>query len=171
MWASTAVNAPCMAEVNFKDRNTRWCEYISIGLVTDLTRAKFYAPHLNFLQGHRRVVQQIPRSVHLAELAASNLLLNLEVSQWIMAHIWLQRFLEETGKIQLVTIHAWYQSMNMCTHSLFLCVREKQIKNKVFAGFLLLPLVCHWGETICALLKDKKDEGWRMWVRRCQRCS
>lgn len=40
MWASTTVNAPCMAEVNFKDRNTRWCEYISIDLVTDLTRAK-----------------------------------------------------------------------------------------------------------------------------------
>lgn len=43
MWASTTVNAPCMAEVNFEDRNTRWCEYISIGLVTDLTRAKCVA--------------------------------------------------------------------------------------------------------------------------------
>lgn len=43
MWTSTTVDALCLAEVNFKDRNTRWCEYISIGLVTDLTWAKYVA--------------------------------------------------------------------------------------------------------------------------------
>lgn len=56
----------------------------------------FHSPYLNLLQGNRCVAQQVPGLVHLTELTAANLLLNLEVCQWVMAHIWLQWFLKRS---------------------------------------------------------------------------
>lgn len=55
-----------------------------------------YSDYLNLLQGNRRVAQQVPGLVYLTELTASDLLLNLEVCQWVMAHIWLQWFLKDS---------------------------------------------------------------------------
>ena len=52
--------------------------------------------HLDLLEGHGRVVQQVPGPVHLAELAPPDLLLDLEVGQRVVAHVWLQRFLKGT---------------------------------------------------------------------------
>jgi len=66
--------------------------------------------HLDFLQGHRGVVQQVPGPVHLAELAAADLLLNLEVCQRVVAHVWLQWFLE------MIIINS-FVSIDACTHT------------------------------------------------------
>ena len=46
--------------------------------------------HLDLLQSHGGVVQQVSGPVHLAELTPADLLLDLEVGQGVVAHVRLQ---------------------------------------------------------------------------------
>lgn len=66
-------------------------------------RARVRLSHLNLLEGHGGVVHQVPGPVHLTELAPPNLLLNLEVSQRVVAHVRLKRLLQGRHRQHTVT--------------------------------------------------------------------
>ena len=116
-------------------------------------RACVRLSHLNLLEGHGGVVHQVPGPVHLTELAPPNLLLNLEVSQRVVAHVRLKRLLQGRHRQHTVThvgLHPWclplqlwlefYSMLNMEWFTIDCVIKQNPSHLLVFLLNLAFPV-------------------------------